>query len=95
MLTTCPAHPETVKVLNCHASVIASDSKKGSPIFYQRFATFIKLFVKSGYDPGYLEGKRTPVTDAYWAFLKSSKDEVAEEKCFVLKLPVRTKDRPG
>ncbi|PUU74678.1 hypothetical protein B9Z19DRAFT_901143, partial [Tuber borchii] len=64
-------HPETVKVLNCHASVIASDCKKGSPIFYHRFATFIKLFVKSGHDPGYLDGKRTPVTDAYWAFLQS------------------------
>lgn len=79
-MLTRPAHPETVEVLNCHAMVIASNSKKGSLIFYQRFATFIKLFVKSCYDSGYLDRKRTPVTDAYWAFLESAKDEVSEEK---------------
>lgn len=90
----CLAHPETVEVLNCHATVIASNSKKGSLIFYLQFATFIKLFVKSGYDSEYLEGKRTPVTDAHWVFLKSTKDEVSEEKC-VHKWPVKTFEWPG
>jgi len=70
------AHQETINVLNCHAAVIASDHKYGSPKFYQQFANFVKLFMNSGYDQRYLEGERTAVTDAYWAFIKCCKHQV-------------------
>ena len=70
------AHNKTISVLNYHAAVIASDRRKGSPIFYEKFATFVKLFKKSGYDQEYLE-ERTSVTDAYWDFVKCFKEEVS------------------
>jgi len=63
--------------LNTHAGITASKHKTGSVEFYKRFANFIQLFEESGRYQGYLEGKPTDVTRAYWAFLDCTKVEVA------------------
>jgi len=73
------AHPEIIEVLNIHGTVIASSNKHGSDKFYQRFANFVDLFKKSEYNEDFLEGPPTAVTAAYWAFLRSSKEEVSEK----------------
>ncbi|PUU79219.1 hypothetical protein B9Z19DRAFT_1047285 [Tuber borchii] len=70
-------HRDTLTVLNTHAAILASNTQKGTEIFYKLFSVFIELFEKSNYDPAYLEGFSTPVSDAYWAFIKCWKGEVA------------------
>ena len=75
-MLTCPAHKETIDVLNTHVVVIASKHKTSSDEFFKRFAKFIELFDESDRDEGYLEGNSTDVTRAYWGFLNCIKDEV-------------------
>lgn len=78
LLLTGLAHPETIDLLNRHATVIASSQKRGSDTFYENFAEFIDLFKKSNYDEGFLGGRPTAVTAAYWMFVKSCQDEVED-----------------
>jgi len=77
MLTlTRSGHRPTIRVLNRHAQIAASKHEAGSDKFYKLFAEFVRLFIASEYDPGYLVGNVTDVTRAYWAFLNCIKDEV-------------------
>lgn len=64
--------------MNVHAGVISSKHKIASENFYTLFAEFVHLFKESGegYDEGYLDGKPTDVTRAYWAFMNCIKSEV-------------------
>jgi len=88
-LLTYPVYFETINVWNCHVAIIVSDRPKGTPLFYQRFAMFIELFKKSGYNQGYFEGKRTEVTAAYnfKAFHKCWRDEVTWGGARILAAP--------
>ena len=77
MLTlTRSGHHPTIAVLNRHAKIAASKHEAGSDKFYTLFAEFVRLFVASDFDQGYLDGNVTDVTRAYWAFLHCIKDEV-------------------
>ncbi|RPA88926.1 hypothetical protein L873DRAFT_1784662 [Choiromyces venosus 120613-1] len=62
-------HDKTIHILNTHAGILGSDSKKGSHKFANAFAKFIKVFEISGFDESYLNGKDTEVTRAYGAFV--------------------------
>jgi hypothetical protein len=73
---TCSGHRPTIAVLNKHATIAASNCEAATEEFYNRFKTFVKLFRKSGYDGGYLEGDETDVTRAYWSFLNCIKATV-------------------
>jgi flagellar biosynthesis/type III secretory pathway protein FliH len=73
---TCSGHRPTIAVLNKHATIAASKYEVATEEFYNRFKTFVKLFRKSGYDEGYLEGDETDVTRAYWSFIDCIKTEV-------------------
>lgn len=71
-------HRETITALNIHAAILASNTRRGTEIFYEQFIAFIKLFQSSNFDPSYLEGNPTPVTNAYWVFQKCCKEEVVD-----------------
>ncbi|PWW73004.1 hypothetical protein C7212DRAFT_366233 [Tuber magnatum] len=67
---------KTIYILNTHAGILSSISKKGSDKFSDAFAKFIKLFEISGFDESYLYGKDTEVTRAYGAFVDCVLSEV-------------------
>ncbi|PUU79218.1 hypothetical protein B9Z19DRAFT_980355 [Tuber borchii] len=73
-------HRETIRVLNCHAEIKASRTKKASPLFYERFETFIDLFKKSNYDQTYLQDHRSALAIAYQRFWDAHKQEVVVEQ---------------
>jgi hypothetical protein len=54
-----------VRVLDKHATVIASDGKIGSDIFYKNFNAFIEELGRANYSPGYLENGPQKLNDAY------------------------------
>ncbi|KAG0129175.1 hypothetical protein HOY82DRAFT_521783 [Tuber indicum] len=76
------SHTETLEVLNMHAGVLSSNYKSGSATFYRLFEDFLKQFKEwgMGYEVDYLMGTPTPVTGAYWAFVKCSSTDVARVK---------------
>ena len=76
VLTCLPEHDKTIHILNTHAGILSSDSKKGSRKFANAFAKFIKLFEISGFDESYLDGKDTEVTHAYYAFVNCAASEM-------------------
>ncbi|PUU75122.1 hypothetical protein B9Z19DRAFT_1054640 [Tuber borchii] len=63
-------HPETLHVLNTHATIKADTSQEVTPKFYELFDHFVREFEESEFDPGYLEGNPTLVTKAYGEFLR-------------------------
>jgi hypothetical protein len=65
-------------VLDKHATVIASDRKIGSKIFYKNFNTFIEELERANYPHGYLENGPQKLKDAYWTFKHCLQQEVSD-----------------
>ena len=71
-MLTCSAHPETLNIINFHATVKSDHLQTPSDRFYELFTDFMKKFEDSNCVTTYLnEGQLTPVTTAYWAFYHS------------------------
>ncbi|CUS07938.1 unnamed protein product [Tuber aestivum] len=73
-------HPQTITVLNLHAGVLSSKWTTGSEKFYHLFAEFVRTFaeVGDGFEEGFLKGRATETTHAYWAFLGCVDSEVSK-----------------
>jgi len=75
-VVTMITYSPTIRVLNQHATVIASSRSTGTPRFYQLFAEFIAALKESDFASGFLQDKPTKATAAYWSFLNCIKQEV-------------------
>jgi len=65
--------------LNLHASIISSQTKVATEIFYDSFAHFIQLLQGFGYAESLLKaGKSNALVDAYNKFLQYANSEVSE-----------------
>ena len=73
---TSSGYQPTINVLNTHAEVIASNQKRGTTEFYEKFAKFIKLLDESDDPNGYLNGNATELSHAYWSFVSCVRDQV-------------------
>jgi len=62
--------------LNAHADVLGWPHKTGTKHWENLFNRFIQAFEKSKFDEGFLDGKLTDVTLAYWAFIRCFATEV-------------------
>jgi len=73
--------PETINVLNIHASIKASMRQRGSEKFYRLFSEFITALKNSG-DNGIeeecLKEQNSPLYNAYFAFMDSQTTEVTQ-----------------
>ncbi|PUU81996.1 hypothetical protein B9Z19DRAFT_1075948 [Tuber borchii] len=75
------SHPETLNIINFHATVISNSSHKPSTQFADLFKDFMKKWKDSYYVTTYLDdGQETPVTKAYWTFYRSLGSEKGIKK---------------
>jgi len=79
-MLTFPAHPETIHILNTHATIEADTRQTATPRFYELFNDFVREFEGSNFNTGYLEGNPTLVTKAYGEFLRCHQKEVKQVK---------------
>ena len=59
---TCLGNDETVRILNIHAGVLASDRKKSTRKFSRLFTAFTSALQKSEFDETYPDDEDTAVT---------------------------------
>ncbi|KAG0134245.1 hypothetical protein HOY82DRAFT_481579 [Tuber indicum] len=72
LMLTSSAHPETLNIINFHATVKSDSRQTPSTRFYELFTDFMKKFKASFYVTTYLDaGQDTLVTTAYWTFYHS------------------------
>lgn len=71
-MLTSSAHPETLTIINFHATIKSDSRQTPSARFYELFTDFMKKFEDSYYVTTYLDdGQDTPVTAAYRTFYRS------------------------
>jgi len=68
-----------MRTLNIHASIISSQTKVATELFYKSFTHFIQLLKNYGYEQSLLQtGKSNTLVDAYSKFLQHATSEVSE-----------------
>lgn len=64
------AYAPTIKVLDSHATTVASEHKRPSEAFESAFAEFITVLKDSDYASGYLENGHSRLAQRYWAYME-------------------------
>ena len=68
-----------MRTLNIHASIISSQTKVATELFYKSFTHFIQLLKNYGYEQNLLKtGQSCDLVDAYSTFLQYAESEVSK-----------------